>query len=545
MVAAGTRNMIGGRVPMFAACLLATTVLAALPREAQAQGFSSPANATISTTEGQSVTTNIATLNNCPTPTTLSIHQSPAHGTAGVSGLTSITYAPNSGFSGSDSYQYNFFCTSPSISGVGTITINVQAQTTQTNDNRSGEAVANTTQDTLRASTGVLVTQLTTRISQIVSPGALTPRARVGGGQSPGTLPGASLAPTSRRTPTPLDDELASLPVLGDHRLVTRSAGSASRTGSLFDLATLGTGLLGQTGVLQGRSAGASVAGAETASLNLFDEGIGLSGGDGATKLGVWGSASYTRLRNSLSSTAIKGPLYSVLFGADYKIAEGAVVGGAFSVDITDIETTFNDGSLYSVGYAFSPYAGYAVPKEWLDLPGQLSFDVLASFGRVGTDTSRNRSTTRISGNYDADRYIFAANANYNQLVLENWDVTGRLGYSWSRQGNDHFTEDDGTRVDGSSVTLGQGRAGAKVGYLFEKVEPYIGAAYLYDFVFNRQTVAGGLAQPKNDRDEVEGTIGVAWTPTDTVYGGFEIGHGFFREDNSNTTITLHLRGEF
>ena len=122
-------------------------------------------------------------------------------------------------------------------------------------------------------------------------------------------------------------------------------------------------------------------------------------------------------------------------------------------------------------------------------------------------------------------RLMASTNLNYYYL-LDQWKFNLTGGYMYSNQYGDG---------SGASTYVGELRAGLKVSYMFGKVEPFIGAAYLYDI---QQSKA-------EDPKEVEGKIGFNWYPKDNVIVNAEVSNSFFRANQQNTKFMLNLRYEF
>lgn len=264
----------------------------------------------------------------------------------------------------------------------------------------------------------------------------------------------------------------------------------------------------------------------------------GISSGDSGDRIGLWASATYGWLNNSFVTTKYDGDLKAGVAGLDYQTGN-LVVGAALTVDATDLNTTFNGGTFRKQGVSVTPYAAYSM------MDGRLVLDALAGYGMSENRPTHSSGATRVTGRYDSERIMLGTHATYTEN-LGDWNVGAKVGYLWSRETGDGYTQSDNIVVASSATKLGEVGVGPRVGYSMGGFEPYAAATYLYDVSMTKTSVAGaGIAAPPNDRDEVEGIIGLNWFPADNVTSGFEIAHSFFREKASNTSLTVNGRITF
>jgi len=261
----------------------------------------------------------------------------------------------------------------------------------------------------------------------------------------------------------------------------------------------------------------------------------GLSAGEEGNNNGLWISGSWTDLENDLSSTAYDGDSWLVMGGYDVMFTDRFLFGVAVGYDQADLDTTFNTGTLDSDGLTISPYAAYLFTDS-------LSMDLLVSYSDLGYDTSRTNRT--ITGSYDATRVMFSSSLTY-YYFMDKWNLSGKLGYMYSVEEADRFTESDGTAVGDRTTNLGEIRVGGRAGYYYNNWEPYFSAYYLYDSTLEEVRVAAGQAQPDNDKDEIETSLGVNYTAADDMRLSLEVIHGFLREDIDNTSVLFNFRWEF
>ncbi|MBI1209080.1 MAG: autotransporter outer membrane beta-barrel domain-containing protein [Azospirillum sp.] len=407
---------------------------------------------------------------------------------------------------------------------------------------RVQNSASTVTSDVLRVTSQQIAGLIAGRIGAVVSLRPPAPGRSGAAGASGPTLPRVSGLHGGRFGSRPDSSAVAAV---GPWRPAGRDGGYFSRGGSLSDLISLGSSVLDASGGLDGAGLDGLQVGGQGGRYSVAGTVDGLAAGDEPPRFGVWGTASYTNLHNTLSTTDTRGPLYTLIGGGDYKLTDAILVGTAVSFEMVDVETRFNDGSYFSRGVSVSPYAAYTVPQAWLGLDGVLAIDAMASYGRLSNETERDRSASRpIKAAFDGSRLLAAGNLNYLQAV-EAWTLSGRIGYLWARQDTDAFAESNGTAVEADTSVLAQTRVGGKAARQFGDFEPYVGASYIYDLVARPASVAVDQVAPSDDRDEIEGVLGFNWTPSPDLIGSFEISHGFFRTDNQNTTLTLNLRGEF
>jgi outer membrane autotransporter protein len=267
----------------------------------------------------------------------------------------------------------------------------------------------------------------------------------------------------------------------------------------------------------------------------IRDKMTGLSAGEEGNNNGLWISGSWTDLENDLSSTAYDGDSWLVIAGYDRMLTDRFLFGIAVGYDQADLDTTFNTGTLESDGITISPYAAYLFTDS-------LSMDLLVSFSDVGYDTSRTNRT--ITGSYDAERIMFSSSLTY-YYFMDKWNLSGKVGYMYSSEEADSFAESDGTEIGSRTTNLGEIRVGGRVGYYYNNWEPYFSAYYLYDSTLEEVRVAAGQAQPDNDKDEIEASLGINYVHSEDMRLSLELINSFLREDIDNTSVMLNFRWEF
>jgi uncharacterized protein YhjY with autotransporter beta-barrel domain len=266
--------------------------------------------------------------------------------------------------------------------------------------------------------------------------------------------------------------------------------------------------------------------------------GDGMSAGGGDGRLGVWVTGGWTGLEDDLVSTAYDGDVFNMMFGGDYQFNDRFLAGVALGYESADIDTTFNTGNVSSNGWTIAPYAGYVLNRYF-------TMDVSAGYSFVDYDLRRtNALGTTVTGGFESNRWFVAGAVNgyysVNKILL-----TGRLGYSYTRESQDGFTESDTTINGERDVTVGSIRIGGTVGYDLGKVQPYLTTTYVYDAQLTKVQVGAGQATPANDRSGVDFGGGVRFALSDRVSGGIEGTTHVARDNFDSTSVSGNLRIKF
>ncbi|MBI1209289.1 MAG: autotransporter domain-containing protein [Azospirillum sp.] len=270
----------------------------------------------------------------------------------------------------------------------------------------------------------------------------------------------------------------------------------------------------------------------------FYDRGIaGLAAGDGVLTKGLWATYGHSWLTSDLSGLESKGTINTGVVGADVKLNDTLLAGLTLTYQSTGLDTKYNDGTFDSGGFSFIPYGALAL------LDGHLVLDAMTGYGFGDNDVERNRSTLlKSKGSYHSDRWILSSNATYT-WPIEHWTLSGKLGWLMSYEWAQSYTEDIGTRINGQVSRVGELSLGGKAAYSWDDVEPYVGLAYAYDPILGPSTVSAtgqGL-----DRDEIQGLIGINWTPSERLTASIEGTRNFLREKQTTSTITGSLRLAF
>lgn len=271
-------------------------------------------------------------------------------------------------------------------------------------------------------------------------------------------------------------------------------------------------------------------------SLDGEVSGVAAGGGDG--RLSVWVSGGWSQIDDELTSTGFDGNFYNVLTGADYQFNDRFLGGLALGYESSDIDTSFNTGNVEQDGFTIAPYAGYVLNRY-------LTLDVSGGYTFSDYDTVRNPAAgAPVTGSTEGDRWFLGGNVNAYYAV-NRVTLGGRVGYLYTKESQDSFTESNGNAVSTNDVSIGQVRVGGTVGYMLGKVEPYVTGTYIHDVQQEKITVGPGQAQPSNDRSGLDVGGGIRFMLSDRVTGGFEGTTHVGRDDISSTSLTGNLRIKF
>ena len=283
------------------------------------------------------------------------------------------------------------------------------------------------------------------------------------------------------------------------------------------------------------RSGGSSMAGAlPSQSLFAAGNGTGASAGENMdTRMGVWGNIAYLRSEGDKTGANFQSDLMSGMVGADYRLGSidmPTFIGIGLGYETADITTSFNRGNIDTKGYTIAPYVSFGLTKVF-------SVDVVGGYTMMSYDTDRKDplSNAVVTGSFDADRYFGAADLVAGWSV-NKWNLGGRVGSSYVNEQQDAYRESNSNQVGIDHVETWAANTGARVGYSFDKLEPYIGGNYSFDFANS-----GGQYDGRNT---IGGTVGVNYAFTPSVMMNIE-GRTSAKEDISNYGGSATLRMNF
>ena len=258
----------------------------------------------------------------------------------------------------------------------------------------------------------------------------------------------------------------------------------------------------------------------------------GFSTGNDQNRLGVWATGSYGWMRTGQQA---KSRLAAGVVGADWR-RDALVAGMAVSLEQVDSKTIFNAGALDKNGVGFTPYVAYALFDD------RLVLDVMGGYAFANNETS-STLLFKTTGDYASERVMAGTHATWTE-ILDNWSLGGKVGFLWLREKSDGYQNSLGIQQASSASRLGTLSLGGRVGYAIGAFEPYASVTYLNDVIMTKSDI-GIVGTPPNDRDEVEGLVGLGWVPLDNLTASIEATHGFLRDKIRNKTVSLNFRMEF
>lgn len=279
-------------------------------------------------------------------------------------------------------------------------------------------------------------------------------------------------------------------------------------------------------------------AGGKQVSMDRASGITGVSSGDASRAVAVWGSASASLLNDYNPVTKSEGLASTAILGGDYRVGD-LVVGVAGTAENVDMDTTFNGGTYSQRGGSIGPYVAHSF------LDGAIVVDAFANWGRSRNHYEQPLGNRRVNASYMSERTIVGAHVAHNGQVGA-WDHVERLGYSYTRQRTPAFVQSDDTAFSPAVNRLGEWVASGKLGYTVGDFHPFGELSYIRDTLMTvTKASARATASPSDDKDEVGLALGLDYRLTDTVTAAVQVSHGFFRDDENNTSIVLDFRAEW
>lgn len=263
--------------------------------------------------------------------------------------------------------------------------------------------------------------------------------------------------------------------------------------------------------------------------------GTGAAAAPGGKAWNAWFGYSRSDIAYEYNPLKSDGNVDVYLLGVDYTLKSDIVIGLAIAVDRSDIDlkgTNFGaaGGKMKGRGTTYSPYVGIPLNKNW-------AVDLSAGWGRTEVDTKVLGTTSDM----DDDRTTFAGGLSYRQLfgADSKWMLTGRGGYIYVKDKLGSYTMSNGTFVPSGKVEVSQARFGGQAAYNMGMFVPYAGLSYIYDFKEPNQPGAD------NDRDGMQGTLGIRFSVPSGFYGGLQYSSEFSRSQIKNDQWMLNLGTRF
>lgn len=262
----------------------------------------------------------------------------------------------------------------------------------------------------------------------------------------------------------------------------------------------------------------------------------GRAGGAGDKKFGAWLQGAYTSVDNTQAGLQFDGDVFNLVGGLDYMVNDRVVVGLALGYETLDLTTTFNAGTIEADGFGISPYIGVALNKTW-------SWDAVAGYTWLNYDTTRNSNAVR--GSFDATRWFVASNLTGN-YAMGRWRLMPKVGVLYLEEKADAYADSTGGTIGSVTTKLGRVSAGARFGYAFNSVMPYVKIMGEYDFEKNGPVrLANGTFSNDDDMGAQLG-LGFDFYGSNTFSGNVEAAYlSAGRADLDVWTATARLRVKF
>lgn len=246
---------------------------------------------------------------------------------------------------------------------------------------------------------------------------------------------------------------------------------------------------LGQMNTISDQArASRGVGGSRTAGLGL---GTGLAGAAGDGRWNGWAAQSHNAVGFGFAPLASSGHVNSTLFGADYSLAGGSLIGVAIGGDSSRTTTTFNNGSVGTNGYSIAPYFMMPMGARWT-LDGSIGF---------GSGNVSQNAGAGVSG-ATSERRTFGSLGLTYATTYGNWQLEGNGALLVANTTQGRFVQSNGAVIGEASSGLTQLRAGMRATWGSGQFTPYVGMALATDIAQTQVPNTGGQ-MPSNTRESV------------------------------------------
>jgi outer membrane autotransporter protein len=260
-----------------------------------------------------------------------------------------------------------------------------------------------------------------------------------------------------------------------------------------------------------------------------------------------------------------------ITIGADYRITNQFILGGAFGYVDTEVELEDDGGDLDTQGYSLSLFGTYYSPLNYF-------IDFSATFGSNDFDQSRNITyvldgladvNQQLTADYDGDTFSLFIGSGYD-FNRGPWSFGPRADLEYIKSDVDGFSEEvsdplaDGggwaTRVDGTDQRWLTLNLGGKVSYTHSTdwgvLIPYARLDWLHEFENDSQVINAYFLGDTNpmaitiesddpDRDYLRLRFGTSAQFQNGVVGFIDFGAIMAHSDWTSNTISAGLRMEF
>ncbi len=185
--------------------------------------------------------------------------------------------------------------------------------------------------------------------------------------------------------------------------------------------------------------------------------------------------------------SSFDGLLADIIGGADYKLTDSFLVGvlGGYNSANLDTQTAGGSGEFEADGFSVGPYIGVQL-SEFLIL------DALFAYTRSDYD---NRVGATI-GDFDADRYTFAANLT-GKFERGVFFIEPSVSFTYAVEKQESYVDSAALAHGSNTVRAGRVTVGPKLGYVLHTpdgtVTPWVAGYFVYDFSNQGNVPASGL----------------------------------------------------
>ena len=258
---------------------------------------------------------------------------------------------------------------------------------------------------------------------------------------------------------------------------------------------------LGQGGAIRGQTADLS----NGAHFEYDTPRTGDAAGNGTGKgVGAWTSFNYTNVEDTSAAAGMSGNIYTGALGADWSPASGKILlGAALTIDISNLETKFNDGNIDSLGIGITPYMSAAIND-------MIRVNALAGYTHTSNDADRMFTGTKITGKYNTNRFYAGIGVEASKTV-KRIAISGSLGTLYGKEYVKGYRESAGggdvAKTSNETSTL---NAGMRFGYPIASgknvMEPYMSYNFAYDYVMTK--IKSGPTQPAHPNGKIGHNLG-------------------------------------
>lgn len=262
------------------------------------------------------------------------------------------------------------------------------------------------------------------------------------------------------------------------------------------------------------------------------------------TGFAMWGNAQYDHLHSPLASTEYNGHITYLSGGFDTSVGDiGGVLGLGVTWENDNFNTSFNWGHQDEEGWALFPYFAMMLSDCW-------GLMILGGYEWLDYDMHRTDHISlpirELTSSVSGGRYFFGGELVFQNYYC-NWDLGAQVALLYLHEHNRGFYEytTDSYTVYNSSLEnhLGRFKLGATLGYLLcDTFEPYIRAAFLWDFTHTDILVSSSQVGPANSDTSALFGIGLDFFSTDNVVFNADLYTEQFRDDFSHWGAMINFR---